>query len=150
MNKTITQTGKVVNDNPDALLNKMRLDADKNDQRQAFAKKRADFWGKAIRHDECREDEDGHPMENTALSDRGRGAEIIRSHGRDPLWLRLFNRAYDALDDQDKEIVDALFVDMRPAVAARIANTNRQRVYRVIARFREQLIPAFRAYRKGL
>ena len=147
MNKIITQTGKVVNDNPDALLNKMRLDAEKNDERQAFAKKRADFCGKAIRHDDCREDEDGHPMENTALSDRGRGAAVIRSLGKEPLWLRLFNRAYDALDAQDKEIVDALFVDMRPAVAARIANTNRQRVYRVIARFRELLIPAFREWK---
>lgn len=150
MTKIITQTGKVVNDNHDALLNKMRFDADQYDQRQAFAKKRAAFWGKAIRHDDCREDEDGHPMENTALSDRGQGAAKIRTFGKDPLWLRLFNRAYDALDEQDKEIVDALFVDMRPAAAARIADTNRQRVYRVIARFREMLAPAYKAYRKGL
>ena len=150
MTKIIAKTGKVVNDNPDALLNKMRLDAEKYDRRQALAKKRAAFWGKAIRYDDCREDEDGHPIENAVLSDRGRGAAIIRSFGEDPLWLRLFNRAYNALDEQDKEIVDALFVDTRPAVAARIANTNRQRVYRVIARFRKMLIPAFRAYQKGL
>ena len=87
------------------------------------------------------------PKAFSLLSDRGRGAAVIRSLGKEPLWLRLFNRAYDALDAQDKEIVDALFVDMRPAVAARIANTNRQRVYRVIARFRELLIPAFREWK---
>ena len=138
---------KLIIRNPEELYRTIRHHADCYDIRQAKAKKRRKFGYDSLKLDDVLKDEDGHTMENAALGDRGRGAEVIRSLGKEPLWLRLFNRAYDALDAQDKEIVDALFVDMRPAVAARIANTNRQRVYRVIARFRELLIPAFRDWK---
>lgn len=150
MKKLINKSGKAVNINPAGLLNTMRFNADKYDQRQANAKKRAAFMGKAIRYDDCREDEDGHQMENAALSDCGRGAAVIYAFGELPLWRRRFDRAYDALDDKEKVVIDALFSDMRPAVAARIANTNRQRVYRIMAKFRELLLPAHRAWKAGL
>jgi capsular polysaccharide biosynthesis protein len=64
-----------------------------------------------------------------------------------PLWVALFDLAYEVQSEKDKKVIDALFQDMRPAVAARIANTNRQHVYRVIDRFRRDLVAAHVAWK---
>lgn len=118
-----------------------------DDIRQANAAKRRLVMGKALRLDDCLKDDHGKDRENRLVSDRGRGAEEIRRAGENEPWMDLFNEAYDALSDSDKKVVDALFEDMRPAVAARVANTNRQHVYRVIGRFKEKLVPAYLAWR---
>lgn len=121
--------------------------AEIDDIRQANAKKRAAFTGKALRLDDCLKDDHGKDRENRLMSDRGKGAAEIRKGGESELWLDLFNAAYDALPESDKKVVDALFQDMRPAAAARIASTNRQQVYRVIERFRKSLVPAYLAWK---
>lgn len=130
-----------------ALARVMNRRAEIDDIRQANAKKRAAFTGKALRFDDCLKDDHGKDRENRLMSDRGRGAAEIRRAGENELWLDLFNAVYDGLPDADKKIVDALFQDMRPAVAARIAETNRQHVYRVIRRFGEKLVPAYLAWK---
>ena len=129
-----------------ALARVMNRRAESDDIRQANAKKRAAFTGKALRLDDCLKDDHGKDRENRLMSDRGRGAAEIRRAGENELWLDLFNAAYDSLSDSDRVVVDALFQDLRPAAAARIANTNRQRVYRVIDRFSEKLVPAYLAW----
>ena len=129
------------------LYKAMKRYAEIDDIRQANASKRAAFTGKAARLDDCLKDDHGKNRENGHLSDRGKGAADVRKAGEDELWLNLFNAAYDALPDADKKVVDALFQDMRPAAAARIAETNRQHVYRVIGRFRKKLIPAYLAWK---
>ena len=128
------------------LYKAMKHRAEVDDIRQANAKKRVKVTGGAIRLDDCLTDEKGKERENTALSDRGREAEKIRRANEDETWLKLFNSAYDALSDGDKTVIDALFQDMRPSEAARIAGVSRQTVYRALYRFRELLIPAYLAW----
>ena len=132
------------------LYRKMSRCAEIDDIRQANAAKRSAVMGKALRLDDCLKDDHGKDRENRLMSDRGRGAADIRKAGENELWLDLFNAAYDSLSDSDRVVVDALFQDLRPAAAARIANTNRQRVYRIMAKFRELLLPAHRAWKAGL
>lgn len=122
--------------------------AEIDDIRQANAKKRAAFAGKALRLDDYLKDDHGRDRENRLMSDRGKGAEEIRRAGENPVWYDLFNKAYDELPDNDKAVIDALFHDMRPAQAARIACVSRQTVYRALRRFREKLIPAYCAWQK--
>ena len=122
--------------------------AEIDDIRRANAKKRAAFTGKALRLDDCLKDDHGRDRENRLMSDRGKGAEAIRRAGENPVWYDLFNAAYDELPDNDRAVIDALFQDMRPAQAARIAGVSRQTVYRALGRFREKLIPAYRAWQK--
>lgn len=138
---------KLIVRNPEGLYETMRRRAECYDIRQAKAKKRAVFAGGAIRLDDCLKDERGNERENAALSDRGRGAEDIRSTNEGLLWVSLFDLAYEVQTEDDKKVIDALFQDMRPAVAARIANTNRQHVYRVIDRFRRDLVAAHLAWK---
>lgn len=128
----------------------MNRRAEIDDIRQANAKKRIAFLGKAMRLDDCLTDERGKERENAAFSDRGREAARIRSASELPLWRELFDLAYQAQRESDKKIIDALFSDVRPAFAARIAGTNRQCVYRVIKRFRRDLSAAYIARRLGL
>ena len=125
----------------------MKRNAEVDDIRKANAAKRAAFTGKAARLDDCLKDERGKEREIAAFSDRGRGAEDIRSAMEGPLWVALFDLAYEVQSEKDKKVIDALFQDMRPAVAARIANTNRQHVYRVIDRFRRDLVAAHVAWK---
>lgn len=129
------------------LYRKMSRCAEIDDIRQANAAKRSAVMGKALRLDDCLKDDHGKDRENRLMSDRGRGAADIRKASENELWLDLFNAAYDSLPDSDKVVVDALFQDLRPAAAARIANTNRQHVYRVIDRFSEKLVPAYLAWK---
>lgn len=122
--------------------------AEIDDIRKANARKRAAFTGKALRLDDCLKDDHGRDRENRLMSDRGKGAEEIRRAGENPVWHDLFNKAYDELPDNDRAVIDALFQDMRPAQAARIAGVSRQTVYRALRRFRERLIPAYRAWQQ--
>ena len=130
-----------------ALARVMNRRAEIDDIRQANAKKRAAFTGKALRLDDCLKDDHGKDRENRLMSDCGRGAAEIRRAGEKELWLDLFDAAYDGLSDGDRKVVDALFQDTRPTVAARIAETNRQHVYRVIWRFSEMLVPSYLAWK---
>ena len=129
------------------LYKAMSRRAEIDDIRQANTAKRRLVMGKALRLDDCLKDDHGKDRENRLLSDRGRGAAEIRRAGENELWHDLFDAAYDSLSDADRKVVDALFEDMRPAVAARIAGTNRQHVYRMIARFRGKLVPAYLAWK---
>lgn len=131
----------------DALARKMERNAEADDFRQANCKKRRAFMGGAMRLDDCLLDENGDERESALLSDGGRGAEAIRSaldgeRGESAAWHCEFRRAVATLGEVERRIVAALMRDARPQVAARLAATNRQRVYRTIAKLREVLAPA--------
>ena len=128
----------------DALARKMERNAEADDFRQAHCKKRLAFTGAAIRLDDCLLDENGDERESSLLSDGGRGAEAIRSaldgeRGESAAWLCEFRRAVATLGEVEQRVVAALMEDYRPQVAARKAATNRQRVYRTIAKLRTVL-----------
>jgi hypothetical protein len=125
----------------------MERNAEADDYRQANARKRRAFMGAAMRLDDCLQDENGDERESAILSDGGRGAETIRAaadgvRGRPAAWLREFRRAVATLGEVEQRIVAALMKDARPQAAARLAATNRQRVYRTIAKLREVLARA--------
>ena len=131
----------------DALARRMERNAEADDFRQAHSKKRRAFMGAATRIDDCLLDENGDERESSLLSDGGRGAEAIRSaldgeRGESAAWLVEFRRAVATLGEVEQRVVAALMRDARPQVAARLAATNRQRVYRTIAKLREVLAPA--------
>lgn len=118
------------------------------DQRFANARKRRGSLGLAIRYDEPyqgAEGEDGR--EDRMLSDRGSGAAVIRMLDRQPDWFIEAVTVFEALEGVEKAVVDALFQDLRPAVAARIAGVSRQHVYRVIKAVRAKLEFAHRLWK---
>lgn len=131
-----------MNKTPSSILKMLKRNAEISDYRQANAKCRRAFWNGAIRYDNPLKDENGDDQEDRSLSDRGKGAAIIRSFGDDPAWLKEFNRVVDSLEGVEEKVMDALFVDMRPAVAARIAGVSRQTVYRVLESVRGKLAKA--------
>ena len=131
----------------DALARQMERNAEADDYRQANAKKRRAFMGAAVRLDDCLLNDNGDERESALLSDKGRGVEAMLSaidgeRGESAAWKREFRRAVATLGDVEQRIVAALMKDARPQVAARLAATNRQRVYRTIAKLREVLTPA--------
>ena len=136
----------------DALARKMERNAEADDFRQAHCKKRLAFTGAAIRLDDCLLDENGDERESSLLSDGGRGAEAIRSaldgeRGESAAWLVEFHRAVATLGEVEQRVVAALMEDYRPQIAARKAATNRQRVYRTIAKLRTALADAHALWR---
>lgn len=131
----------------DALAKEMERRAEIDDFRQANAKKRRAFMAGALRIEDVLTNDNGKDGESSLLSDGGRGAEAIRSaldgeRGESAAWLAEFRRAVATLGEVEQRIVAALMRDARPQVAARIAGTNRQRVYRTIAKLRTALKPA--------
>lgn len=131
----------------DALARRMEKNAEADDYRQANARKRRAFMGAAVRLDDCLLNDNGDERESALLSDKGRGVEAMLSaidgeRGESAAWKREFRRAVATLGDVEQRIVAALMKDARPQVAARLAATNRQRVYRTIAKLREVLTPA--------
>ena len=128
----------------DALARRMEKNAEADDYRQANARKRRAFMGGAMRLDDCLLNENGDERESSLLSDGGRGAEAIRSaldgeRGESAAWLVEFRRAVATLGEVEQRVVAALMEDYRPQIAARKAATNRQRVYRTIAKLCEVL-----------
>ena len=121
--------------------------ADADDRRQAEAKKRKAMWNGAIRYNDPLKDENGDDQEDRSLSDRGKGAEIIYQLDRQPEWFDTVVKVIDSLEGVEKAVVDALFQDLRPAVAAKIAGVNRQRVYRVMESLRGKLAEAHRLWK---
>ena len=120
----------------DALARRMEKNAEADDYRQANAKKRRAFMGGAMR-----------------LSDSGRGVEAMLNaldgeRGESAAWKREFRRAVATLGEVEQRIVAALMEDYRPQIAARKAATNRQRVYRTIAKLREVLAPAHELWQR--
>ena len=131
----------------DPLARKLEKQAEIYDYRQAHAQKRLPFCGGAIRLDDCLKDENEDDQENSLFSDNGKGAEAIRRCGEpapeaNDAWLQEFRRVVSTLNDVEKGIVLALATDFRPQVAARIACTNRMRVYRTIEKLRKLLATA--------
>ena len=133
----------------DALAKEMVRRAEVDDFRQANAKKRRAFMAGALRIDDVLKNDNGKDCESALLSDDGRGAAAIRGAadggregGESAAWLAEFRRAVATLGEVEQRIVAALMRDARPQVAARIAGTNRQRVYRTIAKLRTALKPA--------
>ena len=133
----------------DALAKEMERRAEIDDFRQANAKKRRAFMAGALRIDDVLKNDNGKDCESSLLSDGGRGAAAIlevvdggRVGGESAAWLAEFRRAVATLGEVEQRIVAALMRDARPQVAARIAGTNRQRVYRTIAKLRTALKPA--------
>lgn len=129
------------------------------------AEKRRAFNAWAIRFDVPALDDEGHPMEDRSLSDRGKGKVAIYTEldrggyagcvtlpdGCQvpipvPKWQVEFERVLNSLEPKDRDIVEALFVDLRPAVAARIAGVSRCRVYRVMAALKEKLAKAHKMW----
>lgn len=139
----------------DALARRMERNAEADDFRQAHCKKRRAFMGGAMRLDDCLLDDNGDEKESSLLSDCGRGAaairaaldEAMRGNSAQP-WLIEFRRAVARLGEVEQRVVAALMEDYRPQIAARKAATNRQRVYRTIARLREVLAPAHELWRE--
>ena len=120
--------------------------AEVNDYRQANSSRTRKFWDGAIRYDAPLLDEDGDQQEDRSLSDRGKGAARIYSLGLEPAWLTEFNRVVDSLDGTELKVVVALFRDMRPARAARLAGVGRRTVYRVMDSLRVKLGEAYRLW----
>ena len=123
--------------------------AEVRDFRQANADKRRPFWNGAYRYDAPLKDERGKEQEDRTLSDKNKGAEVIYRLGQDPAWKVEMVRVLDGLDKVEQRIVDALFEDPRPACAARIAGTNRQRIYRVMAKLKTKLAQAHALLKAG-
>ncbi len=137
----------------DALARRMEKNAEADDYRQANAKKRRAFMGAAVRLDDCLLNDNGDERESALLSDKGRGVEAMLSaidgeRGESAAWLVEFRRAVTTLGEVERRIVAALMRDARPQVAARLAATNRQRVYRTIAKLREVLAPAHELWQR--
>ncbi len=131
----------------DALARKMERAAEVDYIRWANAKKRRAWTAGALRLDDCLFDENGDERENSLLSDNGRGAELIRRCGEpapkaNNAWRKEFRRVFSTLNAVEQGIVLALSKDSRPQVAARMAWTNRMRVYRTIAKLRKLLATA--------
>lgn len=137
-------TMKATNNSGIAKMLKHR--AEVNDYRQANSSRTRKFWDGAIRYDAPLLDEDGDPQEDRSLSDRGKGAARIYSLGLEPAWLTEFNRVVDSLDGTELKVVVALFRDMRPARAARLAGVGRRTVYRVMDSLRVKLGEAYRLW----
>lgn len=123
----------------DKLAKILRHNAEVDDIRQATAKKRAPFTSMALRLDDCLKDENGDERENSLLSDGGRAAQLIRSMGEKEEWVDELENVLDNLSATEQKVVEALDEDPRPAVAARIANTSRQQVYRIMKRLQKRL-----------
>lgn len=128
----------------DALARMMDRNADTDDYRQANCKKRRAFMGGAMRLDDCLLNENGDEKESSLLSDNGRSVEAMLKaldgeSGESAAWLLEFRRAVATLGEVEQRVVAALMEDYRPQIAARKAATNRQRVYRTIAKLREVL-----------
>lgn len=137
----------------DALARKMERRAEIDDFRQANAKKRRVFMAYALRIEDVLANDNGDERESALLSDGGRGAEAIRSapdgeRGKSAAWLVEFRCAVATLGEVELRVVMALMRDARPQVAARLAATNRQRVYRTIAKLREVLAPAHELWKR--
>ena len=139
----------------DALARRMERNAEADDYRQAHSKKRRAFMGGAMRLDDCLLDENGDERESSLLSDGGKGAAAIRAALDEPVrgdcaapWLIEFRRAVATLGEVEQRVVAALMEDYRPQIAARKAATNRQRVYRTIAKLREVLAEAHALWRR--
>ena len=131
----------------DALARRMERNAEADDYRQAHSKKRRAFMGGAMRLDDCLVDENGDERESSLLSDKGRGVEAMLNaidgeRGESAAWLGEFRRAVATLGEVEQRVVAALMEDYRPQIAARKAATNRQRVYRTIAKLRVVLASA--------
>ena len=131
----------------DPLARKMEHAAEVDYIRWANAKKRRAWTAGAVRLDDCLFDENGDERENSLLSDCGKGAEAIRRCGEpDPAdntaWLGEFYATVATLDSTEQNVVAALLKDMRPQVAARMAGTNRMRVYRTMEKLRKLLATA--------
>ena len=138
----------------DALARQMERNAEADDFRQANAKKRRAFMGAAVRLDDCLLNDNGDERESELLSDKGRGVETMLSaidgeRGKSAAWKREFRRAVATLGEVEQRIVAALMEDYRPQIAARKAATNRQRVYRTIAKLRVVLAPAHELWKLG-
>ena len=131
----------------DPLARKMEHAAEVDYIRWANAKKRRAWTAGAMRLDDCLFDENGDERENSLFSDCGKGAEAIRRCGEpDPAdntaWLGEFYATVATLDSIEQKVVAALMKDMRPQVAARMAGTNRMRVYRTMEKLRKHLATA--------
>lgn len=138
----------------DALARKMERNAEADDFRQANCKKRRAFMGGAMRLDDCLLNENGDEKESSHLSDKGRGVEAMLDaldgeRGESAAWLCEFRRAVATLGEVEQRVVAALMEDYRPQVAARKAATNRQRVYRTIAKLRTALASAHELWKFG-
>lgn len=138
----------------DALAQWLERNAEANDYRQANAKKRRAFMAGALRIEDVLKNDNGKDCESSLLSDGGRGAAAIRAavdeavRGESAAWLVEFRRTVATLGEVEQRVVAALMRDARPQVAARIAGTNRQRVYRTIAKLREILAPAHELWKQ--
>jgi hypothetical protein len=136
----------------DALARRLERNAEIDDIRQANSKKRRAFMGGALRIDDCLYDDNGNEKESSLLSDGGRGAAVIRKMREevyeDLSWLVEFRRVVASLNEIDQRIVAALMQDLRPQNVARLAMTNRQRVYRLIDKLSVALKPAHQMWKR--
>lgn len=143
------------------LYKAMKRRAEIDDIRQANAKKRSAFTGKAARLDDCLKDDHGKNRENAAFSDRGRGAEAIieqvaiLTDGIDAIdaddvsWEEEFQKVVNQLAEEEMKILQALKRDYTDRGAAMIVGViSHMKVHRFKAKLREMLIPTYRAWKR--
>lgn len=141
--------------NPEAYYDKVLSNTLASENRWLMAKRRAPFWGNALKLDDNRShDDDDDFRQNILGSDKGAGVEAIVNHldhgleqSANSEWRKLFAEAFNSLDNKAKTIVIALAKDWRTAVAARLANTNRPHVDRVKKVLRNKFAAAHEAWK---
>jgi len=83
------------------------------------------------------------------LSDGGKGAAAIYAEIEvEPLWLKLWRQERKTLKPKHRAVLDALLVDMRPRVAARIAGVGKNVIYHCSRKiFKVHFAQCYQAYR---
>jgi len=84
-------------------------------------------------------------------SDGGKGAEAIRGLGALPVWQRLWVYERKRLKRKHRAVLDALLVDQRPRIAARIAGVSKNLVYECLGKiFKARFAQCYQALRADL
>jgi len=101
-----------------------------------------------------------HPVPGTDFylkpSDHGRGAADIRrncesSLDTQPLWRKMWNRRRLELKPRHRAVLDALMLDMRPQIAARLSRTSKYLVYECLQKiFKKHFAQCYQAYHQHL
>ncbi len=142
--------------NPEAYYQRARANRLAGEIRWLMGRRRAPFWGNALRLDDLTSRDDaGDFCENRLLGDGGASVESLVSridggggsadNGR---WRIELERVVASLKGTDRAIWFALLADWRTAPAAKIAHTNRPHVDRLKKTLRQKLDVAHRLWKR--
>lgn len=132
-----------------AILHRLRQQAESYDRRQAMAQKRAPVMGLAKRYDEPVLDEDGKPMESHCLSDNGHDAAIIREAGEVPRWKTDLAAILASYGEVERKRIAAIVDFDNLSDAARALNVSRMTLYRLKDELKGRLGEVWLKMRKG-